>query len=121
MKLHFFKEHVQTEEHPDRPVSIESVDAKLQLADIFTMGLCEQKFKPLRDASMGWNLERDSPALKPLHEAVRLPKEATPRGSVMSGGAGVTSSSESANNDSSDLCTSAACRQSNSPQNGPTV
>ena len=56
VKLHFFKEHVKTLEHPDRPVHIHKIATDKQLADIMTKGLVEAKFQPLRDRLMGWDL-----------------------------------------------------------------
>ena len=55
-KLHFFKEHVQTEKNPNRPIVIKKIETNKQLADIMTKGLVEQKFVPLRDKLMGWDL-----------------------------------------------------------------
>ena len=56
VKLHFFKEHVKTESNPEGEVEIHKVDTHNQLADIMTKGLVEEKFKPLRDRLMGWDL-----------------------------------------------------------------
>ncbi len=56
VKLHFFKEHVKTEGNPNGEIDIQKVDTKDQLADIMTKGLVEDKFQPLRDRLMGWDL-----------------------------------------------------------------
>ena len=56
VKLHFFKEHVKTDGNPNGEIDIQKVDAKDQLADIMTKGLVEEKFQPLRDRLMGWDL-----------------------------------------------------------------
>ena len=57
VKLHFFREHVKTEHNPNGEVHIQKVQTSKQLADIFTKGLVEDKFVPLRDRLMGWDLE----------------------------------------------------------------
>ena len=56
VKLHFFKEHVKTERNPNGEIDIQKVDTKDQLADIMTKGLVEDKFAPLHDRLMGWDL-----------------------------------------------------------------
>ena len=56
VKLHFFKEHVKTDDNPDGEIDIQKIDTNDQLADIMTKGLVEYKFKPLRDRLMGWDL-----------------------------------------------------------------
>jgi hypothetical protein len=72
VKLHFFKEHVKTEQNPNGEICIGKVDTVNQLGDIFTKGLVEAKFVPLRDRLMGWDLDRSSPDESDVH----------PRGSV---------------------------------------
>jgi len=57
VKLHFFKEHVKTQDNPSGEVEIQKVDTNDQLADIFTKGLVPDKFEPLRDRLMGWDLQ----------------------------------------------------------------
>jgi hypothetical protein len=47
---------VQTEKNPNRPIVIKKIETNKQLADIMTKGLVEQKFVPLRDKLMGWDL-----------------------------------------------------------------
>ena len=59
VKLHFFKEHVKTESNPNGEVDIHKIETTKQLADIMTKGLVAEKFKPLRDALMGWDLTED--------------------------------------------------------------
>jgi len=59
VKLHFFKEHVKTEENPEGDVEIHKICTSKQLADIMTKGLVKDKFEPLRDALMGWDLNED--------------------------------------------------------------
>ena len=56
VKLHFFKEHVVTDTNPNGEVDIHKIDTHKQLADQLTKGLVEEKFKPLRDKLMGWDL-----------------------------------------------------------------
>ena len=56
VKLHFFKEHVRTDANPDGEVVIHKIETDKQLADIMTKGLVEDKFVPLRDRLMGWDL-----------------------------------------------------------------
>ena len=58
VKCHFFREHVKTESNPQGEIHIQKVATEDQLADIMTKGLVEDKFKPLRDRLMGWDLER---------------------------------------------------------------
>ena len=60
VKLHFFKEHVKTEANPNGHIHIQKIDTKDQLADVFTKGLVEEKFRPLRDRLMGWDLQSSS-------------------------------------------------------------
>lgn len=68
VKLHFFKEHVKNEQNPNGEVAIHKIDTLDQLADIFTKGLVEDKFAPLRDRLMGWDLVPKSNGSKPnLH------------------------------------------------------
>jgi hypothetical protein len=57
VKLHFFKEHVRTPQNPDGDVNINKISTTKQLADIMTKGLVPDKFVPLRDALMGWDLD----------------------------------------------------------------
>ena len=57
VKLHFFKEHVKTEANPNGEIHIQKVETENQLADILTKGLVEDKFNPLRDRLMGWDLD----------------------------------------------------------------
>ena len=56
VKLHFFREHVKTEANPDGEIHIQKVETVNQLADIMTKGLVEDKYRPLRDRLMGWDL-----------------------------------------------------------------
>jgi hypothetical protein len=77
VKLHFFKEHVATEQHPDRPVRIQKIDTEEQLGDIMTKGLVYDKFRPLRDRLMGWDLDPRSPPRKHLHSGIKEGKEAS--------------------------------------------
>jgi len=56
VKLHFFREHVKTAGNPNGEIYIQKIDTHNQLADIMTKGLVEQKFVPLRDRLMGWDL-----------------------------------------------------------------
>ena len=72
VKLHFFKEHVKTEHNPNGEILIHKVDTHNQLADIMTKGLVEDKFRPLRDRLMGWDLSSSSSSEADVH----------PRGSV---------------------------------------
>ena len=60
VKLHFFKEHVKNDQNPNGEVEIHKIDTHNQLADIMTKGLVEDKFAPLRDRLMGWDLVPDS-------------------------------------------------------------
>ena len=62
VKLHFFREHVKTESNPNGEIHIQKIETENQLADIMTKGLVEEKFKPLRDRLMGWDLEQGSTA-----------------------------------------------------------
>ena len=57
VKLHFFKEHVQTKQNPGGEIEIQKIETQNQLADIMTKGLVEEKFVPLRDRLMGWDIE----------------------------------------------------------------
>jgi hypothetical protein len=59
VKLHFFKEHVKTQQNPEGDVEIHKICTTKQLADIMTKGLVKDKFDPLRDALMGWDLDDD--------------------------------------------------------------
>ena len=59
VKLHFFKEHVRTPGNPDGEVEILKVAITKQLADIMTKGLMPDKFCPLRDSLMGWDMDED--------------------------------------------------------------
>ena len=59
VKLHFFKEHVKTENNPHGEVEIKKIDTTKQLADIMTKGLVADKFTPLRDALMGWDMDEN--------------------------------------------------------------
>ena len=67
VKLHFFKEHVKTDANPDGEIDIHKIDTKDQLADIMTKGLTEDKFGPLRDRLMGWDLGTSSDAGPNVH------------------------------------------------------
>ena len=46
----FFKEHIGE----DKGITIHKIDTKEQLADVFTKGVEDKLFKPLRDKLMGW-------------------------------------------------------------------
>jgi len=59
VKLHFFKEHVRTDSNPNGEIDIHKIATTKQLGDIMTKGLVPEKFKPLRDALMGWDLTED--------------------------------------------------------------
>jgi hypothetical protein len=59
VKLHFFKEHVKTPANPNGEIDILKIETTKQLADIMTKGLVADKFTPLRDALMGWDLSDD--------------------------------------------------------------
>lgn len=72
VKLHFFKEHVKTDDNPDGEIDIKKIESEKQLGDIFTKGLVEAKFVPLRDRLMGWDLNKPKPDETDVH----------PRGSV---------------------------------------
>jgi hypothetical protein len=72
VKLHFFKEHVKTDQNPNGEILIQKIDTAQQLGDIFTKGLVEAKFVPLRDRLMGWDLIPTKPDESDVH----------PRGSV---------------------------------------
>ena len=67
VKLHFFKEHVKTERNPNGEIEIQKVDTKDQLANIMTKGLVEDKFAPLRDRLMGWDLSSSSASSANVH------------------------------------------------------
>ena len=56
VKLHFFKEHVKTDANPNGKIHIQKIDTHSQLGDIFAKGLVQDKFEPLRDRLMGWDL-----------------------------------------------------------------
>jgi hypothetical protein len=58
VKLHFFREQVQTEENPSGEVKIQKIHTKDNLADIMTKGLPLALFVPLRDKLMGWDLDQ---------------------------------------------------------------
>jgi hypothetical protein len=58
VKLHFFREHVKTEANPNGEINIQKIETDNQLADIMTKGLVEDKFRPLRDRLMGWDLNQ---------------------------------------------------------------
>jgi hypothetical protein len=55
VKLHFFREHVKTTNNPNGTIHIQKINTGDQLADLFTKGLVESKFTPLRDKLMGWD------------------------------------------------------------------
>ena len=74
VKLHFFKEHVATEQYPDRPVHIHKIDTEEQLADIMTKGLTYDKYQPLRDRLMGWDLDQSTPATEHPHTGIKEQK-----------------------------------------------
>jgi hypothetical protein len=57
VKLHFFREHVKTTNNPTGEIHIQKINTVDQLADLFTKGLVEAKFTPLRDKLMGWDLQ----------------------------------------------------------------
>ena len=61
VKLYFFCEHVKTESSPQGKIHIHKVDTVNQLGDIMTKGLVEDKFRPLRDSLMSWDLNQASP------------------------------------------------------------
>ena len=61
VKLHFFKERVKTAANPDGEIHIQKAESSLNLADLFTKGVVEAKFVPLRDKLMGWDLNRSNP------------------------------------------------------------
>jgi hypothetical protein len=61
VKLHFFKEHVKTDANPNGEIHIQKIDTHSQLGDIFTKGLVQDKFEPLRDRLMGWDLVPSAP------------------------------------------------------------
>ena len=71
VKLHFFREHVKTDDNPNGEVEIHKIETNNQLADIMTKGLVLDKFAPLRDRLMGWDLATSQP-----------PTDVHPRGSV---------------------------------------
>ena len=73
VKLHFFKEHVRNEQNPNGEVCIHKIDTLNQLADIMTKGLTQDKFEPLRDRLMGWDL---------VPASTDLPSNLHSRGSV---------------------------------------
>jgi hypothetical protein len=86
VKLHFFKEHVKTPTNPNGTVNIQKIESEKNIADIFTKGLVEAKFVPLRDKLMGWDLlTSSSPKLSEIRanlhsrgsvEIVRADKQA---------------------------------------------
>ena len=58
VKLQFFKEHVSNaSSNLQGEVHIQKIAVNKQLADIMTKDLFEDKFVPLRDLLMGWNLD----------------------------------------------------------------
>ena len=57
VKYHFFKEHVKTDSNPNGEIDIHKIDTTKQLADLMTKGLVPDKFNPLRDSLMGWDLD----------------------------------------------------------------
>ena len=61
VKLHSFYEHVKTESNPQGEIHIYEVNTVNQLGDIMTKGLVEDKFCPLRDRLMGWDINQASP------------------------------------------------------------
>jgi hypothetical protein len=68
VKLHFFKEHVKTNSNPHGEVEIHKIDTHSQIADIMTKGLVREKFEPLRDRLMVWDLKpNESPTSTNLH------------------------------------------------------
>ena len=67
VKLHFFKEHVKTNENPTGEINIQKVETERQLADILTKGLVEQKFNPLRNRLMRWDLEHNCSSFAELN------------------------------------------------------
>ena len=69
VKLHFFKSHVRTTENPQGEVHIQKIQTHLQMADIMTKGLVKDKFVPLRDKLMGWDLDQVSAPKAHLHDA----------------------------------------------------
>ena len=71
VKLHFFKEHVVTKKHPERPVHTHKIDTEEQLADIMTKGLTYEKFWPLRDRLMGWDLQEGTAAREHPHSGLK--------------------------------------------------
>jgi hypothetical protein len=79
VKLHFFREHVRTESNPNGEIHIQKIATDQQLADIFTKGLVEDKFTPLRDKLMGWDLEQVS---TPRISNLRKRSNSHSRGSV---------------------------------------
>ena len=56
VKLLFLKEHVRTDDNPKGETSIQKIETTDQLADIFSKGLAQAKFDPLRDKIMAWHL-----------------------------------------------------------------
>ena len=68
VKLHFFKSHVRTTENPQGEVHIQKIQTHLQMADIMTKGLVKDKFVPLRDKLMGWDLDQVSAPKAHLHD-----------------------------------------------------
>ena len=60
---------MRTPKRPDAPVDIQKIDTTKQLADIMTKGLVNDKFVPLRDSLMGWDMDHDgnSKLLANLH------------------------------------------------------
>ena len=67
VKLHFFREHVKTEQNPDGEIHIQKIETVNQLADIMTKGLVEDKFRPLHDRLMGWDLDPTNPKASNIH------------------------------------------------------
>ena len=68
VKLHFFKSHVRTTENPQGEVHIQKIQTHLQMADIMTKGLVKDKFVPLQDKLMGWDLDPVSAPKAHLHD-----------------------------------------------------
>jgi len=79
VKLHFFKEHVKTESNPNGEIHIQKIETTQQLADSLTKGLVEDKFVPLRDKLMGWDLDQAS---TPRMSNLRKKANVHSRGSV---------------------------------------
>ena len=58
VKYHFFKSKIirggDEKEGEDGPVEIEKINTEVQIADIFTKGLSQDKFQALRKLLCGW-------------------------------------------------------------------